>query len=191
MRKTGEWMPFWVTGAASLLLCVTTRVSPLALGQLVLTTLVPAVLPLLGRATGRTFSPLINWVITGHLLLASHLGSVLGFYARFSWWDLLMHGSFGLVAAVALYGLLMREHPNTFGSWLLLFLAVMGSGAMWELMEFASDLLFHGDAQRVGQALREGVSPIRDTMTDLLVTIIGPLLMGIWLWIQKKKPSDD
>ncbi|MBO5797844.1 MAG: hypothetical protein J6R77_05815 [Clostridia bacterium] len=185
------WMPFWVTGAASLLLCAVTRVPPIALGQLVLTTLATAVLPLWGRVSHRPFPPAVNWLVAGHLLLASHGGSVLGFYARIPWWDLLMHTLFGLVAAVVLLALLRRLgggglHP--FGVALFLFLAVMGVGALWELSEFAADALFGGDALRVQAALVAGIHPLRDTVTDLLVTTIGPLLVGIW---QMKKPLDE
>lgn len=190
MKTRSIWMPFWVTGAASLLLCIAKTVPPIAAGQLVLTTLATAVLPLWGRVSRRPFPPAVNWLVAGHLLLASHLGSVLGLYARVPWWDLLMHGLFGLVAAVVLHTLLMRwggKDLHPLGTLLFLFLAVMGAGALWEIAEYAADALFGGDALRVQWALARGIHPLQDTVTDLLITMIGPLLVGVYA---NKKSSD-
>jgi hypothetical protein len=95
------------------------------------------------------------------------------------------------VAAVVLLALLRRLGGGGLrpaGVALFLFLAVMGVGALWELSEFAADALFGGDALRVQAALAAGNHPLQDTVTDLLVTVPGPLLVGIW---QMKKPLDE
>lgn len=188
------WVPLMVTVAAAVITlavytCTTNTINPIVYWQLAATSLVPGIFPLWSVATKKSFPLVINAVVASHILLASHLGSALSFYSRIGWWDLFMHGYFGFVAAVVLYTLLLKwggEHLNRWGFLLLIFLGVMGGAAVWEVFEYVADFLFGGDAQRVQQALAEGVSPIRDTMTDILITMAGVAAFYVGLWADKR-----
>ena len=144
--------------------------------QVMAAALVPAIVPIISTITKKEFPPIVNILITVHVLLASHLGSALDFYARFKCWDLVMHGYFGFVGATALYVLLLKwngEMLKRFGFLVLIFLGTMGCAAIWEMFEFTADTLLGCDAQRVQEAFLLGISPVKDTMTDIIVAVLG------------------
>lgn len=180
MKRT-QWLPSAVTlvlAAVTLMIYPHTveRIDPIVYVQVTATALISVILPLLGRLTKRPFPVLLNALIALHVVLASFLGSAMGFYKRIPWWDLLMHSLFGLVAAVALFILLLRQNGRALGAVTLLlvvFLSVMGLAALWEAFEYTADLVLGGDAQRVLEALKAGTPPIKDTMTDILITVAG------------------
>lgn len=176
-----QWLPSLVTlvlAAVTLIIYPYTveRIDPIVYAQVTAAALIPAILLFLGRLRKSPFPALLNALIALHVVLASFLGSALGFYRHIPWWDLLMHGFFGFVAAAVLYILLLRQNGRSLGMATLLtvvFLSVMGLAALWEGFEYAADLILGGDAQRVLEALETGISPIKDTMTDILITIAG------------------
>lgn len=157
--------------------------------QIVAASLVPAILPAISVVSKKDFPPIINILITLHVILASPFGSAMGFYGRFACWDLIMHGYFGFVAAVTLYVLLRQwngDKLNRFGFFVMIFLGTMGGAALWEIFEYTCDALLGSDAQRVTECLLAGVSPVKDTMTDIIVAIGGVIFFYIFLLIQNK-----
>jgi len=161
---------------------------PVLYVQVTAAALAPAIFPFLSRITGKPFPVIINALIAVHIVLASNLGSALSFYDRFACWDLLMHGYFGFIGGVTLYALLLKWNGAALhrgGFLLLIFLGTMGCAAVWEMFEYVCDTLLGGDAQRVQEALTLGISPIKDTMTDILITAVGLLLFYGGLFIDK------
>lgn len=149
---------------------------------------VPFLFPVLGAVSRKPYSVAVNTAITVHIVLAGYLGIVLGFYNRVAGWDLLMHGLFGVVASAILYMLLLRWngaalHP--FGFHFTLCFGVMGGAAVWEIFEFVCDLTLGVDSQRVQEALALGISPIEDTMTDIVITAVGIAMFYIGLAIKR------
>lgn len=154
--------------------------------QVMAAALVPFIVPAISTITKKAFPPIVNILITVHVLLASHLGSAMDFYARFECWDLVMHGYFGFVGATALYVLLLKwngEALKRFGFLVLIFLGTMGCAAIWEMFEFTADTLLGCDAQRVQESFLLGVSPVKDTMTDIIVAVLGVVVFYAGLFV--------
>ena len=148
--------------------------------------LVTAILPIISTITKKKFPPIINVMIMIHVFLASNLGSAMGFYDKFECWDLVMHGYFGFVAALTLYLLLLRwngDKLNRFGFFAMIFLGTLGGAAIWEMFEYTCDTLLGSDAQRVQESLLLGLSPVKDTMTDIIVAVVGVLVFLAGLYI--------
>ena len=192
--QKGEWVPLIVTlvlGAVTLIVYpwTTEAINPVVYAQVSFTACVPAILPLLGRLTKRRFPVVINALVALHMVLASFLGSAMQFYRLVPWWDLFMHGYFGLVGSVVIYTFLLKWNGralNRLGFYILIFLSVMGCAALWEIFEYTADALIGGDAQRVAEALRLGTSPVADTMTDIIITAAGIALFYIGVYIDKR-----
>lgn len=104
------------------------------------------------------------------------LGELQGYYAKYPWWDILLHSVSGLVLGI--FGFLlvhvMNEHEDlglhmkpSFTA-LFAFLFALGMGVIWEILEFAID-------QMLGTRMQHGLS---DTMTDLIVDAAGAFLIA-------------
>ena len=110
------------------------------------------------------------------LYAAFALGEVEGFYARFPWWDLMLHGFsafiIGLIGFLLVYSFYMTHRIRVAP----IFVALIASafavtiGTVWEIFEFLMDWLFGLNMQKSG---------LIDTMTDLLVNIIGAFLAAL------------
>ena len=109
------------------------------------------------------------------------LGEVQGYYARFWWWDIVLHTGSGFVSGILgfllVYVLNEKEdieldlHPKYIAFFAFIF--AMGMGAGWEIFEFSMDLLF-------GMNMKK--SRIVDTMWDLIVDGVGALIISILGW---------
>ena len=64
-------------------------------------------------------------------------------------------------------------------------LATLGVGALWEIWEYACDTIGGGDSQRVQEALALGISPVADTMEDLMITFVGVIFFYLFLYLDK------
>lgn len=192
-KKSARWIPPAVTLILALLALIAYTLmnedrEMVMYVQVTASALVTAILPVLSVLTKKDFPVFLNGLFAVHILLASDLGSALGFYDRFDCWDLIIHGFFGFVAAVTLYTFMLRWNGaklNRVGFMVLIFLGVMGCAAVWEMFEYVCDFLLDGDAQRVQEALALGISPIKDTMTDIMVTVAGVLAFYAGLFIDK------
>jgi hypothetical protein len=109
------------------------------------------------------------------------LGEVQGYYARFWWWDLVLHAGsgflLGILGFLLVYVLNEKEdveldlHPKFIAFFAFIF--AMGMGAIWEIFEFTMDQLFGMNMQKSG---------IVDTMWDLIVDGFGALVISILGW---------
>lgn len=187
MKRWWEWLPcigtafFWLVTVIVYPYTVE-QTDVIVYVQLTACALLPTALLLGGRLFKRVFPVSLNTMIAVQVVLASFLGSGIGFYHTVPWWDLLMHGTFGALAAVLLHTLLRRQNGRAPGRpllWMTVFLSVMGLAALWEVFEYVADLTFHGDAQCVLASLEAGISPVKDTMTDILITAVGVAVYGL------------
>lgn len=106
------------------------------------------------------------------------LGEVHGFYARYWWWDILLHAGSGLILGV--FGFLlvyvMNEKADVHLSMkpafvaLFAFMFALGIGCLWEIFEFSIDQTFGTNMQKSG---------LVDTMSDLIVDGIGAAIIAI------------
>jgi len=111
------------------------------------------------------------------ICLSLFLGEVQEFYVRFWWWDLVLHGGAGLLAAMT--GFLLVYMLNENGRIglqmspqfiaIFAFMFAMGIGSIWEIFEFAMDSFFGLDMQKSG---------LVDTMGDIIVNCIGALIIS-------------
>jgi len=114
------------------------------------------------------------------LVLDMTFGRLLGLYEASIWYDKIIHfgnsGLFGLIAFLAIYTLKMTGKIRTgvFINLLAIFLIALGLGALWEILEYITDLILHEDTQ--GSPL---MSPLNDTMWDLILDGIGGLVGGV------------
>ena len=194
IKSTSKWIPLLVTLAISaatpvIYSIVSEEITVRMYPQIIAAAFVPGILPLIGKVTKREFPIFPNVLISLHIVLASNLGSALGFYDRIEVWDLIMHGYFGFVFSVIIYILLLRwngEALNKFGFYAIIFLSTLGAAALWEIWEFSCDTILGCDAQRVKEALENGTSPVADTMTDIIVAIAGIAVFFTVLYIDKR-----
>lgn len=118
------------------------------------------------------------------------LGSYLGAYTYFSWWDIMLHlssgilvGYIGLVLLITLDRSQMLFVHKKIGLIMLFVFAVAVTGAVfWEIFEFTSDTLFGTNTQ---------LGSLRDTMEDLICgTIVGGgFSMYIGMMLHKERKS--
>ena len=125
------------------------------------------------------------------IFASQYLGSYLGFYGRFHWWDLALHFAsggllayWGVMVAMSLSrdGMLSKEENRK----LLLFVALISacaSAGLWEIIEFMGDTFLGTNAQ---------LGSLTDTMTDIICGTIGGGLftsyMGLMIKARKKLP---
>lgn len=118
------------------------------------------------------------------------LGEILGFFVKISWWDSLLHTFSGCMIALlsfSLINLLNKTNGKDFklNIWfasIFAFALTLTIGALWEVYEFASDMLFESNMQRAyvstmsgrGEPL-VGMAALEDTMNDLILDAIGGL----------------
>ena len=141
-----------------------------------LVTLLPA---LLERNYDLSLDPwLALWVTTAVFLHT--LGSV-GLYARVGWWDHLTHAlSASLMAAVGYTTARAIDlHsddiyiPTKF-FFLYIFVIVLSFGVLWELFEFALDIL----ATATGVTMPLAQHGLDDTVLDIMYNSVGALLVA-------------
>ena len=110
------------------------------------------------------------------VLATLYLGEVRDFSGRFWWWDRVLH--FGSAMGFGILGFLlvfMLFHGDRFAAppWalgVLSFCLAMTVGALWEIFEYAMDVLFGLNMQKSG---------LPDTMGDLIVDALGAALAAL------------
>lgn len=142
---------------------------------IILLTLVPG-------AAGRRFNVYIppEFEVMAILMIffSLFLGELHGYYTKYWWWDLVLHGSsgllFGLLGFVLVYVLnqdaYVPMHLDHFFVALFSFAFAVTMGAMWEVFEFTMDAALGLNMQKSG---------LVDTMWDLIINAIGALAMAI------------
>jgi hypothetical protein len=116
------------------------------------------------------------------------LGEVYGLYVRFWWWDILMHGAsavgFGLIGFVLMFMMFQGDRlaaPHGAIAFFAFCFAV-AIGVTWEVFEFTADQLFGMNMQKSG---------LVDTMTDLIIDIVGALFgaLGGWAYLKGRQAA--
>lgn len=112
------------------------------------------------------------------------LGEVHGFYARFWWWDIALHTSSGLLLGIIGFLLVhvLNETENIdvhltpgFVAFFA-FLFAIGIGALWEIFEYAMDVIFGTNMQK---PMLGDPSGLTDTMWDMIVNTLGALVISV------------
>jgi len=110
-------------------------------------------------------------LVTCAFLFASFvLGEVSDFYERIWWWDLALHGvsalTVGLIGFLGIYVFYMTRRIQVAAGWIatITFAIAVSVGTLWEVFEFLMDWYFGFNMQKSG---------LVDTMTDLLINIVG------------------
>lgn len=131
-----------------------------------------------------------------------YLGEVADFYTAFWWWDDMLHILSGIILGLVGFLLIyflnsrfsMNLSPVFVGLFALTFAVFLG--VMWEIFEFVADAVRGSNMQRwsapddvvlIGREY-QGLG-LRDTMSDLIVDVIGGLLAGVYafyLYSQEK-----
>lgn len=129
----------------------------------------------------------VQIILIGFMFVTLFLGEVRDYYTRFWWWDLLLHGTAGLL--LGLFGFLivyiLNESDNVDihmrPSFLALFAFCFSQaiGALWEMFEFAMDYFFSMNMQKPMLGDHSGLT---DTMWDLTVNAIGAAIMSLVGW---------
>jgi len=153
-------------------------VSTLAL----LATFFPAVL---NKSIRVHLPPEFTLILTIFVYAAIFLGEVYGFYTKFWWWDLVLHGvsglTMGFIGFLILFTLYSDRRLNLTPFLLAIFsfAFALAVGALWEIFEFTMDTVFGFSMQKNG---------LEDTMWDLIVDSNGALFAAIFGYLYVKKP---
>lgn len=116
-----------------------------------------------------------------------YLGESLGFYSKFWWWDLFLHGIFGIygviVALSIMEGIITKKKEvskNRFNKLtaILAFNFTITLSTLWEMFEFLSDYFFNTSMADGG---------LEDTATDLLIKILFAIITSIIYYYRKRK----
>lgn len=113
---------------------------------------------------------------TGFLYASFALGEVGDFYARFWWWDLMLHSlsslTIGIIGFLMIYVFYMTNRiwiEPIYVAIMTLCLAIT-TGTLWEIFEFSMDWFFDFNMQKSG---------LIDTMTDLIVNSAGSFIAAV------------
>lgn len=148
----------------------------------VLTVLVIALtlLPQLLRRFHVDVPPEFQLVAAAFVFCAIFLGTALGFYARFFWWDTALHTTsgclLGIVGFIAVFLINGTDHrPEGMRVSLVAvfgFMFAVTLGVFWEIYEFVADNLIPGLNMQVVET-----GP-NDTMIDMIVNTIGAAVVA-------------
>ncbi len=127
---------------------------------------------------------------------ALFLGSALRFYMIYWWWDDIIHALSGVIAGVIgfllIYYINGKHNIRLNSSFIAFFVFAFGLaiGALWELFEFLSDVIFGTAMQQWNLPANtilmgnenQGIG-LRDSMSDLLFDSIGSLIVSIFIFL--------
>lgn len=144
-------------------------------GTILLLTFWPA---FVGRRFEIFIPPEIEVAAIVFIFATLFLGEMQGYYARFSWWDKVLHTSSGFLLGVLGFLLVYvlnqdeRVDLSMKPGFVALFAFVfsVAVGAEWEVFEFAMDSLFGMNMQKSG---------LVDTMWDIIVDSVGALVIAV------------
>lgn len=155
---------------------------------LIVITVVPVTLfPYLIQRIGKVRIPnMLESLYMIFIFLAYFLGSIMKFYGKISFYDLLVHFISGILSSMVAY-YLYKVYNRKGGNLFTVIFFVLGMTALiavsWEIFEFVCDKIFKKNAQHV---IESGVD---DTMTDMIVALVGAILYNLLyiLYTVKKK----
>jgi uncharacterized membrane protein YjdF len=147
--------------------------------------------PFLVEKEMKIYIPTIfSFFISAFLYATIILGQFGNYYAKYWWWDVMLHSgsglAFGLVGLVVLL-VFFKDGKIIAKPIVLCFFAfcfALAIGLVWEIFEFTGDTFFHTDMQH----RQTGVV---DTMKDIIMDTLGALLAAVtgYLYLQNVVPS--
>jgi hypothetical protein len=109
-----------------------------------------------------------------------YLGELRKFYTRYWWWDLLLHGVFGIYTVIISLnisqGIISKNQGTSQRRYKILnkiyaFSFSVALGTIWEIFEYVGDYLFKTKMVKGG---------LEDTATDLLVHLIAAFVTAVF-----------
>ena len=164
-------------------------------------------LPIVLRKRFMIQIPLIITVMCAMFgFVAMVMGDGLNFYGKYSWWDSVLHlFSSCVLAFVGLWIITIifdKQEQLVLSNKLFLSLYVLifglSCGAMWEICEYAYDAFFGTNTQQFMATTTASITSandiplcgheaLRDTMTDIILDLVGSLLMSIYVFFRYDK----
>ena len=139
--------------------------------------LTPLIMPLLFKLIKVKLPGEFYLINTAFVYFASLVGSCLGGYST-PYYDKFTHCVSGVVIAELIY-ILYKHYLRDDNRKMLMFLFINGLNAMvalfWEFYEYALLIFFDYDA------IRHYATGIHDSMTDMLVAVIGGFILTLYL----------
>ncbi|MGM9970585.1 MAG: hypothetical protein ACI35S_09350 [Anaeroplasma sp.] len=152
--------------------------------------LIPFFFPIYNYIKKKELPLYLNIMICIHIALSIYGGGIFNLYNKIFFYDLLLHAYFGFICSyIIYYFLVINKIMIEKNILIIILLSTLGVGTIWEFWEYFCDCVFDGDAQRVKEALSLGVSPIADTMEDLLITVVGYLAFLLSFLFKKEKKA--
>ena len=148
--------------------------------------------PSILRKRFRVYLPAsLQIIITLFIFAAQFLGEIHDFYYRFPWWDNMLHcisGSvLGIIGFMFVYFLnkthIKKTKLSPFFVALFAFCFSLSMGVFWEIFEFSGDRLLGLNMQKFRMPGEDGLV---DTMTDLIVDMVGALIVTLIGYIYMK-----
>ena len=193
LKKLIPWVPAVVTFAAAIIVLIIILAADLEVRVtgyigLAASGLIAGIITFLNTKF-RLGMPLhIIALLCVHIVLAIDFGTTLEFYVLIGWWDLMVHGLFGLVGCIVIAYLYLKFYgtrPNAFGLVSIL-LMMLGVAALWELYEFVGSMVTGDDMQKVQECIDAGLSPTFDTMTDIAIAVVGAAVFYVTYFVDIK-----
>jgi hypothetical protein len=140
-------------------------------------TMVPAI----GARNTRARIPIeVELVLLALMVGDMTLGNLLGLYVRLPWFDKVLHlGSSTLIGWIGFLTIYVLHATGrlVFRPWhdgVAILLVTLGTGAAWEIAEYAVDQIFGRATQGA-----PGMTPLDDTMIDLVFDAIGGAVAAV------------
>lgn len=124
------------------------------------------------------------------------LGEVREYYERIWWWDLMLHGSAGLLLGLLGFCVVYIFNENDIVDFrlppafvtLFAFFFSVGLGTLWEIFEFATDRGFDLTMQK---PMLGDPSGLTDTMWDLILDTVGAAIISGAGWLYMRRGRRD
>jgi len=124
------------------------------------------------------------------IFAAQCLGTVLGFYGKFLWWDTMLHTISGVIFFFVGEAIIkqMSNEKGKLNNKIIIAFAVcfsLSTGVIWEIFEFFVDSLL-GQNMQVTKGLI-GQEAVMDTMMDLISVTVGTIFISIVEILKNRK----
>lgn len=123
-------------------------------------------------------------------------GFVFRFYVIFNYYDTIIHFFNGMILVIVVFVMLhfFAEEPNKYIIPIVVvsMLAAVSLGTLWEIYEYAVDLIVTGSNMQRFQDVHSGIdfigqAALKDTMVDLIVDTLGAILAGGLLFLDFRR----
>jgi uncharacterized membrane protein YjdF len=171
----------FLLGAVSIALYNAQWLNALATTAILLLTLAPR---LLERRFAFRLAPGLEFMAVVFVFATLFLGEVRGYYLSYWWWSTLLHLFSGFLLGITGFLLVhvlnqikridLHLKPGFVAFFAFLF--AVGTGALWEIFEFAMDQLFGRNMQK---PMLGDDSGLTDTMWDLIADTTGALVISL------------